>query len=753
MEDILGDEGGRGRRSQLKKMLNAVVNELLDVNNDVQEQLRVSIGVLKMVAPLSTWPWENLGNFKYLLYGPLVAQVIYSRMHEEAPKMEWCLHILAICTLRLYIYLLCCIYGRMYFFTKQRLIDGKTVDFNQIDSEWHWENFLILHGLIASVACYSLPFINVPLWNLKGIICALIFHVGVSEPLYYFIHKKLHSNQYLFTHYHSLHHSSPVQECLTAGHATPLEHLILGVVMGIPMLATCLMGLGSLGMIYGYVFFFDCLRCVGLFKSELVPCKIFEILPFLKYVIYTTSFELQGTRLCVLCHCVDVTSSLHSPFYLRSFLSLPFKAKWFLLPHLPTAFITMVAFWIKSRPFIITGYTLRKRLHQSWCVPRYGFQYFLPFAKDGINSQIEDAILEADKSGVKNEALNGGGALFVKKHPDLRVRVVHGNTLTAAVILNEIPNDVQEVFLTGATSKLGRAIALHLCRKKVRVMMMTQSEDRFKSIQMEAPYEYQSYLIQVTKYQAGQNCKTWIAGKWLTPRQQGWAPAGTHFHQFVVPMIMSFRRDCTYGKLAAMKLPEDVEGLGSCEYTMPRGVVHACHAGGLVHFLEGYKHHEVGTIDVDMIDVVWEAALKHGLRPDEKDKQQQMKQKMMSKNKSKVMKKKKKKTLLKKLVDYLMSDSYMYAPLINSRLSDVASTTPKFIRSPQSERGTCTPIKLILQQPLNNGRPEMVKHMVHFNSCISSGPHHGVEYKKCPPSSEAAKPKSLLNNLVCFPAK
>jgi len=71
----------------------------------------------------------------------------------------------------------------------------------------------------------------------------------------------------------------------------------------------------------------------------------------------------------------------------------------------------------------------------------------------------------------QNEALNGGGTLFVNKHPDLRVRVVHGNTLTAAVILNEIPKDVKEVFLTGATSKLGRAIALYLCRKKIRVLV------------------------------------------------------------------------------------------------------------------------------------------------------------------------------------------------------------------------------------------------------------------------------------------
>ena len=42
------------------------------------------------------------------------------------------------------------------------------------------------------------------------------------------------------------------------------------------------------------------------------------------------------------------------------------------------------------------------------------------------------------------------------------------------------------------------------------------------------------------------------------------APSETHFHQFVVP-ILQFRRDCTCGDLAAMRLPRRVQGLGSCE--------------------------------------------------------------------------------------------------------------------------------------------------------------------------------------------
>ncbi|KAL5973902.1 Very-long-chain aldehyde decarbonylase GL1-3 [Asimina triloba] len=202
-------------------------------------------------------------------------------------------------------------------------------------------------------------------------------------------------------------------------------------------------------------------------------------------------------------------------------------------------------------------------------------QYFLPFAKDGINSQIEQAILRADRLGVKvlglaalnkNESLNGGGILFVKKHPDLKVRVVHGNTLTAAVIVDKIDgNVVAEAFLTGATSKLGRAIALYLCRRKIRVMvpMLTTSTERFEAIKKEAPVDVQQYLVHVTKYQAARNCKTWIVGKWLPLTAQMWAPPGTHFHQFVVPPVSPYRSDCTYGELAAMKLPNDVEGLGS----------------------------------------------------------------------------------------------------------------------------------------------------------------------------------------------
>ncbi|KAG8372488.1 hypothetical protein BUALT_Bualt12G0071300 [Buddleja alternifolia] len=567
-------------------------------------------------APLFSWPWEFLGSKKFVMYGLFLAKAIYSRYQEESMTDSWSLHIFIICMLRLLMYQLWTSYSNMLFFTRNRLIVKKGVDFKQIDEEWHWDNFIILQAIVAAMVLYISPtFATLPLWNKNGITAALALHLAISEPLFYSIHKCFHGN-YLFNNYHSLHHSSPVPQAYTAGHGTFLEHLLLTVVVGVPILGSFLIGHGSLSLIYGYVLVFDLLRCLGHSNVEIIPHQIFDAIPFLRYIIYTPTYHsLHHVEM-------DTNYCLFMPLF--DALGNTLNTKSWDMHKKNSLDSTMLVMWAKSKPFLISFYNIKDRLHQTWAVPRFGFQYFLPFAAEGINKHIEEAILRANKLGVKvislaalnkNEALNGGGTLFVDKHPNLKVRVVHGNTLTAAVILNEIPKDVTEVFLTGATSKLGRAIALYLCRKGVRVLMLTLSIERFRNIQKEAPADCQKYLVQVTKYQAARNCKAWIVGKWITPREQNFAPSGAHFHQFVVPPILQFRRDCTYGDLAAMKLPADVQGIGSCEYTMDRGVVHACHAGGVVHSLEGWTHHEVGAIDVDRIDLVWEAAMKHGLKP------------------------------------------------------------------------------------------------------------------------------------------
>ncbi|XP_047341727.1 very-long-chain aldehyde decarbonylase CER3-like [Impatiens glandulifera] len=625
----------------------------------------------KTGALLFSWPWGNFGVYKYFLYGPFLVSFIYSRIWEGETHNKngygWCLHVLAICALRGLVYQLWSSHSNMLYNNRTQRLSNRGVDLEQIDNEWDWDNFLILQAMVGGVIClFLVPLMeSFPIWNVKGFFCCLILHMGFSEPVYYWLHRFLHSD-YMFFKFHWLHHSSKVIHPFTAGHATFMEQLLMCMIVGIPILGTILVGLGSISMIYGYLLVFDCLRCLGHYNVEIVPYKIFKTFPRLRYCMYTPTYHYlhhkkMSTNFCLfmplydviwktihpqswdlhkemstgtgkhnnvpdfvfLAHIVDVSHALHSPFLFRSFGSLPFKFMPFIPFLWPFCVIVLLAMWAKSTALLVSFYRLKGKILQTWSVPRFGLQYFLPFAKDGINKQIEEAILKCDKLGVKvvslaalnkNEALNGGGALYVQRHPNLRVRVVHGNTLTSAVIINEIPKDVVEVFLAGSTSKLGRAIALYLARRHIRVMMLTQSTERFTKIQKEASEDCQGYLVQVTKYQAAQHCKTWIIGKWTTPQEQRYAPKGTHFHQFVVPPIIPFRRDCTYGKLAAMSLPKDVEGLGVCEYSLPRGVVHACHAGGVVHLLEGWNHHEVGDINVDQIDVVWNAALKLGFK-------------------------------------------------------------------------------------------------------------------------------------------
>jgi hypothetical protein len=102
-----------------------------------------------------------------------------------------------------------------------------------------------------------------------------------------------------------------------------------------------------------------------------------------------------------LAHVVDIMSSMHVPFVLRSISSVPFENHLVLLPFWPVAFTGMLLMWCFSKTFVVSSYCLRGRLHQTWTVPRYGFQYFIPAAKKGINHQIELAIVRADRIGVK----------------------------------------------------------------------------------------------------------------------------------------------------------------------------------------------------------------------------------------------------------------------------------------------------------------------------------------------------------------
>ncbi|KAL8195436.1 hypothetical protein R6Q57_025839 [Mikania cordata] len=214
------------------------------------------------MAPLSAWPWENLGIYKYILLGPLVvkaAQTVAQTDHDLTSN--WCFDLLMITVIRFHLYTWYTNICNMLFLTRNRRIIPKGVDFDQIDKEWD---------------C---------LGN-QRVVAIVVIHVFVSEPIYYWVHRFLHGN-YLFAPYHSFHHSSAVPQPVTVGSTTLLEELFVMAIIGLPIIGCCLSGYGSKSVIYGYVLVVDFLRCFGHSNVEIMPHWIFDNVPLFKFILYT----------------------------------------------------------------------------------------------------------------------------------------------------------------------------------------------------------------------------------------------------------------------------------------------------------------------------------------------------------------------------------------------------------------------------------------------------------------------------------
>lgn len=98
-----------------------------------------------------------------------------------------------------------------------------------------------------------------------------------------------------------------------------------------------------------------------------------------------------------------------------------------------------------------------------------------------INRTIEEAILDADRKGIKvvslglmnqGEELNMYGGLYVSRHPKLKVKVVDGSSLAVAVVLNSIPKGTTQVLLRGKLTKVAYAIAFTLCQRGIQVIFL-----------------------------------------------------------------------------------------------------------------------------------------------------------------------------------------------------------------------------------------------------------------------------------------
>lgn len=272
---------------------------------------------------------------------------------------------------------------------------------------------------------------------------------------------------------------------------------------------------------------------------------------------------------------------------------------------------------------------------ETWLIRNFAWHFLLGERwQEKIRQRILTAVLDAQDQGIsvvglgaltKAEWLTAGGKWIVNTLGDrLRIPIVHGDTLTAAAVIyraleliHQLAFQGRPVFITGATSKIGHAVALALTASGIPVYLYTANHDRFEAIRAEAG-EHGHMLTHATSLREGNLCGLWITGKAVPSGKTllQCLPHGAAVLNFAVPdplsrRLLRRRPDVCHIDGGLLGYDPQQTTLAVTMRLRP-GVTYACHAGTIVHACRGWTFHEVGSVDMQLLPRVWQAAQELG---------------------------------------------------------------------------------------------------------------------------------------------
>ncbi|KAL8542571.1 hypothetical protein ACS0TY_003450 [Phlomoides rotata] len=607
---------------------------------------------------LTEWPWTWLGNFKYLVLAPWAIHSTYSYIVKAENERDLSNFLIIPLLLSRMLHNQIWISLSRYRTAKgnNRIVD-KSIEFEQVDRERNWDDQIILNGILLYMgSMYIKAAHRLPWWRTDGVIWTFIFHAGPVEFLYYWLHRALH-HHFLYSRYHSHHHSSIVTEPITSVIHPFAEHIAYYVLFSVPILSTLYMVNASILSVVVYLTYIDFMNNMGHCNFEHIPKWLFSVFPPFKYLMYTPSYHsLHHTQFRTnyslfmpfydyvydtmdkssdslyekslvrkeetpdvvhLTHLTTPESVYHLRLGFAYLASEPQKSKWYLSLMWPITLWSMMVNRIYGQTFTVERNVFKHLIMQTWAIPKYSIQYYMKWQRESINRMIEESILEAESKGVKvlslgllnqDEGVNENGELFLRRNPQLKVKLVDGSSLAVAVVLNSIPKGTTRIALRGNLSKVAYAIALALCRGGIQVY--TILEDDYKKLKSKLTKEAGDNLV-LSKHNAPE---TWLVGDGLTEEEQLKAPKGTIFISISHFPPKKMRKDCFYNGTPAMLAPKHLENVDSCENWLPRRVMSAWRIAGILHAMEGWDVHECGNIMFD-VEKIWRASLDHGFRP------------------------------------------------------------------------------------------------------------------------------------------
>ncbi|WOH14269.1 hypothetical protein DCAR_0933788 [Daucus carota subsp. sativus] len=587
---------------------------------------------------LTDWPWTPLGNYKYVVVAPFVAHSIYSYLTNDENGRDLTNFLILPFLLSRVLHNQIWISLSRYKTAKgdNRILD-RTIEFEQVDRESNWDDQILLTGIFFYLGNLTVKGgANLPLWRTDGILISMLLHAGPVEFFYYWLHRALH-HHYLYSRYHSHHHSSIVTEPITSVIHPFAEIISYFILFFIPMIMVALTGTGSIVSFFGYVTYIDLMNNLGHCNFELIPRKLFTIFPPLMYIMYTPSYhslhhtqfranyslfmpfydyvygtmdkstntvyesslkrEGESPDVVHLTHLTTSESIYHLRLGFASWASKPQTASQWYMKYLmwPVTWWSMMVTWFHSRAFVTERNIFENLKLQTWAIPRY-------------NIHRKGAMVLTLGLLNQGEEMNRNGELFIRRNPKLKVKLVDGSSLAAAVVLNSIPEGTNQVAIKGNSSKVSNFVAVALCRRGVQVSISGGSD--FRRLRELCGPETRNNLI----LSKGCSQQIWLVGDKLQETEQVKASKGTLFIPFSLFPPKKLRRDCFYCNTPAMSAPRNFENLDSCENWLPRRVISAWRIAGIVHALEGWNVHECGDMMFSM-DKIWEATLKLGFHP------------------------------------------------------------------------------------------------------------------------------------------
>uniref|UniRef100_A0A6T1L6G4 Fatty acid hydroxylase domain-containing protein n=1 Tax=Alexandrium monilatum TaxID=311494 RepID=A0A6T1L6G4_9DINO len=502
----------------------------------------------------------------------------------------------------------------------------------------------------------------VPLdWS--SLLACFVGHYLVVEPVYYVYHRWLHTpDVYRLSHAH--HHSSIITEAVSGTSHPMLELLGYLANFSFPFLVPAWCGLFSYELIYVYFVWFDLMNCIGHCNFEAMP-RILQWGP-LKYLVYNSCFHsLHHSKFkynyCLFCPLWDYLCGTAHPtsealyakvlsqpprkldavflghgHFAYSMVHLPWlspylathehRLRWWMAPLQPLLALWAVVCRYCMPTACVQRYQFLGTQCATWCLPVTGHFFLMRSQKRAISDMIMKAVLDADGAGARylglgalNKAqwINHGGEDIVRQlPPGCSIKIVHGNTLTAAAVFQALLHHTQpsdEIFMTGSTSKIGRALCLLLARRGNVVRMLSSCDARFEEIRADAG-PHADKLKRARAHSESTGCRAWVIGKQMSEAEiLEHIPLGGVIVDYAVPHVPAHvaQRYC-YINGAALSYDSRDCDLTFC-HDVP-GTMPACLAATIIHAREDSGRHECGEINENDVEEWWDKATRHGFR-------------------------------------------------------------------------------------------------------------------------------------------